>query len=94
MRLFHRTTADNAAAILVAGFRDGEGYYLTDTLWRGVWLADRSLDENEGAWGETVLVVEMPESEVREWEWIEENKGYREFLVPAAVVNRFSVVRG
>jgi hypothetical protein len=74
------------------GFRDGEGDYLTSDTHRGVWLADVPLDANEGAKGEHVLVVDVPESVVAPYEWIEDEKTYREFLVPAAAVNGYSVV--
>jgi hypothetical protein len=88
MLLYHTTY--NADAILGKGFKHGTGCYMTDRLWSGVWLSDRPLDANEGAKGDTVLVVEMPEDEVVFYEWVEEGKPVREFLVPAEVVNRYS----
>lgn len=89
MRLYH--TTEVADKILEEGFRDGEGQYMTANTYRGVWLADMPLDVNEGAWGEDVLVVEMPEAVVAQYEWAEERKAYREFLVPAATVNLYPV---
>jgi hypothetical protein len=86
--LFHRT--DRAAAILHDGFRDGEGNYLTDRLWRGVWLSDQPLDENDGAFGSNVLTVEIPGEIAEPFEWNEEGKPYREFLIPALMVNRYA----
>jgi hypothetical protein len=35
-----------------------------------------------------VLDLEIPEEIVAPFEWIEEDKGYREFLVPVEIVNR------
>ncbi len=87
MLLYHRTNA--GAAILADGFRDGTGSYMTDRTFSGVWLSDQPLDEDEGASGSTLLSIDVPEATVVEFEWIEEGKGYREFLVPAAVVNQF-----
>jgi hypothetical protein len=87
VRLFHRTTADGAEVILRDGFRDGRGHYLTESEHVGVWLSDRPLDANDGAEGNAILVVEAPVGEVDPFEWVEEGKGYREFLIPAAVVN-------
>jgi len=29
----------------------------------------------------------VPETELAEYEWIEDGKDYREFLIPAAVIN-------
>jgi hypothetical protein len=49
MRVYHRTTANAARHILVNGFRDGEGTYITAQTWRGVWVSDRVLDESESA---------------------------------------------
>jgi len=33
------------------------------------------------------VAVEMTESEISQYEWIEQGKPYREFLVPAAEIN-------
>ena len=88
MRLYHRTDAKDA--ILAEGFTDAEGDYLTDRLHGGVWLTDRILDASEGVGtGEDVLDLEIPEEIVAPFEWIEGDKGYREFLVPAEIVNRY-----
>lgn len=87
MLLYHRTFA--APEILKSGFVDGHGKYLTDRVWCGVWFADRPLDINEGADGDVVLAVDIPDDLLEYYEWVEENKAYREFLVPAEVVNRY-----
>lgn len=78
-----------AESILGDGFRDGRGHYLTDREFSGVWLSDRPLDANEGVPGEALLRVELActESEIADFEWIEEGNGYREWLIPAAFVN-------
>ena len=91
MLLFHRTNA--AEAILREGFRDGEGTHLTNHVFRGVWLSDAPLDVNEGAQGEQLLEVRISATQVRPYEWIEERKGYREWLVPAALLNAVAKVR-
>jgi hypothetical protein len=87
MRLYHRTDARDA--ILADGFTDAEGDYLTDRIHGGVWLRDRILDANEGTAGEDVLDLEIPEEIVAPFEWVEEDTGYREFLVPAEIANRY-----
>jgi hypothetical protein len=89
MILWHRTRTAAARQILRAGFRDERGRYLTDREFEGVWLADCPLDENEGAYGDALLriVLNCTEDEIRDWEWIEEGKGYREWLIPAAFIN-------
>ena len=89
----HRTTRDAATRILRDGFRDTTGRYLTDREWSGVWVSDRPLDSNEGANGEVLLQIEIAEDRLAEFEWIEEGKSYREWLVPAAVLNAAGTVK-
>ena len=89
MNLYHATTPEAARSILADGFEDATGYYLTSQLWTGVWLSDKPLDPNEGAKGCTLIVLEMPESILAPYEWIEEGKPFREFLVPAEIINRY-----
>jgi hypothetical protein len=93
MLLYHRTSAANAAQILRDGFRDGVGRYLTDREWAGVWLSDAPLDSNEGAEGDTLLQIELPEQAITDYEWIEDGKPYREWLVPADLINARAHVR-
>jgi hypothetical protein len=92
-RFYHATTMEAAVSILREGFRDATGNYLTDTEWTGVWLSDRPLDENEGANGHTLLAVQIDATLVEPYEWEEEDKTYREFLVPADVLNAHAHVR-
>jgi hypothetical protein len=87
MELYHRT--DAAKAILAEGFRDATGSYMTTNEYSGVWLSDQPLDANEGAFGRSLLVIDVPEPLIVQYEWIERGKGFREFLVPAELVNRF-----
>jgi hypothetical protein len=89
VKLFHRTTRGNAARILRCGFEDRSGSYGTAVRHRGVWLSTAPLTENEGASGDVLLAIEMSISEpdLSEHEWLEDGKPYREFLLPAAVVN-------
>jgi hypothetical protein len=88
MKLYHRTF--HADAILSEGFRVGEGTYMTAHRHEGVWLSDIPLDVNDGAMGDIVLAVDIPEEIVTDYEWVQDGIGYREFLVPAEVVNRYS----
>jgi hypothetical protein len=87
MILFHRTNAAAAHRILSDGFRDGVGAYMTAQEWSGVWLSDVPLDANEGAFGGTLFRLDLPEEMIADYEWKEEGKGYREWLVPARLVN-------
>jgi hypothetical protein len=91
VRLFHSTTREAADAILAAGFRDAVGTFMTTHEYRGVWLADQPLDENEGASSEALLAVDIDEALVAPFEWVEDGKGYREFLVPASLANEHTI---
>ena len=93
MKLFHRTVPANAEKILAEGFRDSSGGFLTAQEWSGVWLSDRPLDSNEGAKGDVLLSIEIPEQTIADYEWEEEGKPYREFLAPAALINSFGKAR-
>jgi hypothetical protein len=94
MTLFHVTNERNAAAILRDGFRDDAGRYLTDQTFSGVWLSDQPLDANEGAWGDVILAVKfsVPLSALDKWEWIEEGKPFREWLIPADFIAQHAAV--
>jgi hypothetical protein len=89
LKLFHRTTAEKAAAILTGGFKDATGHYITDEERTGVWFSSVPLDENEGARGDTLLevIVDLSADDLADYEWVEEGKPYREWLIPAALIN-------
>jgi hypothetical protein len=94
MILYHKTTAANAEQILRDGFRDGVGTYMTLREHRGVWLSNVPLDIDEGAEGDILLQVgELPEQAIAEYEWIEDGKPYREWLIPARLINELASVR-
>ena len=81
--------AEAVPSIVADGFRDATDFYMTDELHSGVWLADRPLDPNDGAYGDALLVVEIPDDVFAGYEWREEGKSIREALIPADVVNRY-----
>ena len=89
MKLYHRTTTEAAAEILRYGFKDTDGDYLTANTYSGVWLSDIPLGETEGARGEVLFEVwlSLNEQEMAQFEWVEDGKPYREWLVPAALIN-------
>ncbi len=93
MIFYHRTTKRAAKRILTHGFRDGVGKYLTMHVYKGVWISNVPLDVNEGACGDTLLEVQCDGRHVAKYEWIEEQKPYREWLVPAGLLNRIARIR-
>ena len=91
MYFYHSTTKKALKSILKNGFKDGTGYYRTCELFTGVWLSNKPLDENEGTQGHCILRISIPIDKILKYEWIELGKPYREFLVPAKVVNKWTV---
>ena len=94
--LFHVTSAANAETILKEGFQDDRGPYLTNSEWEGVWLIDNPDLRPDFDPGQVVLQVdlELDESDlIHEYEWVGEPKTYREFLLPAELVNRLGNVQ-
>jgi len=100
MRLFHVTGNKNGEAILRYGFREGfrgirpgvrngTGFYLTDREWSGVWITDKPFDAAPLSEGITFFAIEIPEEDISDLEWVEEGKPYREWLVPAALLNSY-----
>jgi hypothetical protein len=90
MIYYHRTA--RAEAILRDGFRDHEGSYGFDTILRGVFISDVPLDENEGAKGEELLEVTL-DCDISEYQLTYEGANYREWCVPAELLNRKATVR-
>lgn len=95
MRLYHRTTAAAAAQILRGGFRDSTGTYMTDQEFSGVWVSEVPLDINDGPPGDTLLEIDLPieQTLIDEYEWPEDGKTRREWLVPSALLNAHASVR-
>jgi hypothetical protein len=94
VRAYHRTTRDNAEAILPGGFEDAEGSWGTRNLYTGVWVTiDRPWDPIIGGLAPgkdpALIVVEIPLKLFVDHEWIEEGKPYREALIPAEELNRY-----
>ena len=89
MKLYHNTTDNAVDAILTTGFRDTTGKYLTEIEWSGVWFSNYPLGPGEGCKGNKLLVVELPisDSELSKYEWVDDASPYREFLIPAGIIN-------
>lgn len=86
IRLFHRTSEQAATNIRSKGFRDT----VSRNLPAGVFLSNYPLDRNEGAKGEVlfeVLLEESPHNMFYKYEFIEAGKPYREFILPASILN-------
>jgi hypothetical protein len=91
MRYYHSTTRGAAGSILRSGFRDRTGYYGFGFPLTGVWLAPEPVDINDGAKGNNVLEVVMPDHvDLTAFEIAQ--GPYREWCVPAALINSHAVV--
>jgi ribulose bisphosphate carboxylase small subunit len=86
--LFHRTSVVAARRILRHGFKDSTNHYMTQRMDTGVWLSSVPPFLNKGT-GDVLLRVDadLSESEIAQYEWVAEGRHYREWLVPAAIVN-------
>lgn len=91
--IYYHTT-DAAETILRDGFRDATGLYLmANFTLTGVWLGNVPMTVNEGAKGDQVLRVELPDGiDLTDYEVVEEFKSYREWCVPAALINEHADV--
>ncbi|MEP6752790.1 MAG: hypothetical protein ABI959_08605 [Candidatus Dormiibacterota bacterium] len=91
MKLYHPTM--HATDILRDGFGERSGTYLTRSDHSGVWFFDRPVDHSIGGGGEAVLLeLAMPEPVVLPFEWVT-SLPYRQFLIPAALVNEYGPPR-
>ena len=90
MKVYHVAKAENASDIDTHGFQ-GPGRYLADAQPGGVWVADRPLLAESGTPIEVAACfeIQVPDRVLLSREWIEDGKGYRKFLVPALVLNRY-----
>jgi hypothetical protein len=95
MILFHSTTEDAAASILREGFNDVTGTYMTGLWLTGVWVSNVPLDVNEGAKGNVLLriALALPAVALSDFEVVEEGKGYREWVIPATLLNEHGSVK-
>ena len=94
MTVYHRTAAAAAAKIEAEGFRDSTGAYLTRGEFTGAWVSDYPIDISESFGAiEATLAIEVPLAAIEKWEWVEEGRGFREWLVPADVLNRYPLRR-
>jgi hypothetical protein len=91
MKLFHSTTKINAGPIVDSGFIDGDFRGIAS----GVFFSDRPLDQGDdvAAFAEVTFEVDFGGLDLGEYEVIEEGRpdeAYREWLIPADIVNGLS----
>ena len=91
---FHRTTPEDARSVIESGFKNGSGYFLSNRIWTGVWLSSVPIGSDHGAEGDALLMVELEidDGELARWEWVAEGRTYREWLIPANILNKCATV--
>jgi hypothetical protein len=95
MIVYHATaSSETLRRILAHGFTDTVVDYGVSMQLPGVWITDRPLMAGDGglSGSEPLLRVEIPEGVIRDFEWMREGGAYRAWLVPAAVLNRYTPV--
>jgi hypothetical protein len=97
VRLYHVTDRDSAEKILSDGFEDSEVIHDDSEVLIGVWVADRCLAHEEdvgprlGPVADVALSMVLPDDRVEQYERREPGQSYREFCVPARLLNEFEV---
>lgn len=93
MRLFH--TTDSAKQILANGFHDGAGSYgLASYTLRGVFVAKRPAGISDGADGDQVLEVVLPDDvDLADYAIADEGYPAWEWCLPADLLNSRAKVR-
>lgn len=86
MRVYHTTAQPDE--VLRFGFRESVGTLSSGRQWAGVWLTDRPMESGDAAYlhGAT-LELDIPEEVLDPYEWKENDKPYRSFLVPAHIAD-------
>ena len=91
MNVYHVVKAENATDVERRGFRGPKGGYLSDSQHNGVWVSDRPLSVDPDLQIELAVCFEItvPSRVLLSREWTQVGAGFRRFLVPAAVLNRY-----
>ena len=88
MKLYHWTL--NAKKILDSGFHNRPHRHTDDN--EGVWFTDQLLGPLDGIRKDMkVLVVELPEEDVKAYEESNAGTGYRAFSIPDDIVNKYEI---
>jgi hypothetical protein len=97
MRLYHVTDRASAETIIDDGFKDAEVIHDDSELLIGVWLADRCIAGEDdvgprlGPVADVAISIELPVDAVEGYEHTDSAKAYREFCLPASLLNEYPV---
>ena len=96
MKLYHITTNKNAKLIVKNGFKDGIGSYgVIDSktgkskISKGVFLSNKVFEQRRKDDNDCVFIINIPSEEIKQYEWVEGLTDYREWCIPAKIVNKY-----
>ena len=94
MKVYHATTKDSAHKICSDGFRDATETYLTANEYTGVWVSNWPMNDGDmmGQF-DACFEIDIDDKLLANYEWIEDFKPYREWLVPADILNKSGTTR-
>jgi hypothetical protein len=90
--LYHQTTLETAHDIHESGFKDSVGYFLNNRIWTGVWLSSLPPEPTSPGCALLKVKVDLDYDQLCRWEWAGEGSSYREWLIPANILNRCATV--
>jgi hypothetical protein len=94
MQVYHSTTREFAECISEEGFPDVTAGPLTRAPGSGVWVTERPIMSGDGlgridAWFE----ISIDEPLLEPFEWAEKGSAFRQWVVPADMLNEHGLVR-
>jgi hypothetical protein len=93
--VYHITNAEAGELILAKGFRDSTGTYMTPNEHTGVWVSDRPCFLTGPYDVDSAACIELTieDSLIAFYEWRQDWLRYREWLVPAELLNTRASMR-
>jgi hypothetical protein len=87
VKVYHRTLQLDERSHRGSG--EGRGGVMTDELLVGVWVSTTPPGTRGADTAGEVVEFEIPDSLFERYEWVEEDRPFREALIPAPVLQRF-----
>ena len=93
MKLYHVTTHKAATAIMAGGFRDHArriGGMIIDGVWvsDAPWYDGATVDAADLPASRVCIVLALPADQIGEYELVQDDSMYREWCIPAAILNQ------
>ena len=94
MKVFQHSNTADTETVFKDGFRVVMEFHHAGQEWTGVWVSSEPLAWSERQYlnsANTVFTIEIPEESIAEFEWVEEGKMIREWLIPAKLINSYGI---